>query len=729
MRKDGSEASIVVEPGVDGRHVTYCRICEAICGMVADVRDGRITHIGPDPDNPHSRGHICVKGVALADVTQDEDRVLYPLKRTGGPGEFERVSWDAALTDIASRLAMILDQQGPAAVAVNYGNPPAFGLGGISGPPLFMAAIGAHKAFSPQTEDTSAPLLAHQLLYGATSYVFPDLPDCEHLLIFGSNPLVSHGSLIIAPRLREDLDAIARRGRVIVVDPRRTESARKYEHVQVRPDSDVWLIAAMIQTIIAEGLADTETIDRHCSGWTEFAQAISTITPDVAAQRCGIEAAAIRTLAIDFAKAERAAAMGRTGICRGRYPTLTNILMHALNIIAGKFHKRGCVGFGHGASDSGDMLASAGMTGYAAGASRTSGLPAVVGSLPSTTLFDEITSPGDGQIRALFVQGANPVMSMPGGARLPQAFAQLDLMVAIDLYVTETTRNAHYILPATTALEREDIPLLFLGHMVRPYAQYVPAVIPPLGESRTEFDIWKALATAMGKEAIFGDLTPIESADLVLRAGPEGDNGGPDGAGVSVEMLKQHPHGVEIKRGRWGFKLQDKLRHPDGRIHLWDDLVASEFSRLAREPARDPDALQLVSSRKLRSINSWMHNVEKLVRHDEPALLIHPDDAAARGLVDGGEAEVSTRWGSVTVVVKLTEDVRRGCVTYPHGWGHQGGWRRANAKNGVNINAIAPATPDSAEQISGMSFLDGYEVTVRPVGAGVYSASALSMPS
>ena len=190
-----------------------------------------------------------------------------------------------ALTDIASRLATILDQQGPAAVAVNYGNPPAFGLGGISGPPLFMAAIGAHKAFSPQTEDTSAPLLAHQLLYGATSYVFPDLPDCEHLLIFGSNPLVSHGSLIIAPRLREDLDAVARRGRVIVVDPRRTESARKYEHVQVRPDSDVWLIAAMIQTIIAEGLADTETIDRHCSGWTEYAQAISTITPDVAAEQ------------------------------------------------------------------------------------------------------------------------------------------------------------------------------------------------------------------------------------------------------------------------------------------------------------------------------------------------------------------------------------------------------------------------------------------------------------
>ncbi len=709
----GSIPPFTTEPGADGRHVTYCRICEAICGMVATVEDGRITHIAPDRDNPHSRGHVCIKGVAMADVTQDPDRVLTPLRRTGEPGVFDTVSWDEALSDIAGRLRTILERDGPSGVAVNYGNPPAFGLGGISGPPMFMAATGVTKAFSPQTEDTSAPLLAHQLLYGATSYVFPDLPECDHLLIFGSNPLVSHGSLMIAPRIREDLDAIARRGRVIVIDPRRTETARTFEHVPVRPDSDVWLIAAMIQAIAAEGLEDRETLDRLCAGWPEMRDALCPFTPEAVANRCGLDAGAIRTLALDFARAERGAAMCRTGLCRGSFPTLANVLLQTLNIVAGKFHRRGCVGFGHGASDSGDMLAAAGMAGYAAGASRTSGLPAVVGSLPSTTLFDEITTPGPGQVKALLIQGANPVMSMPGGSRLPEAFAALELMVCLDIYVTETTRHAHYILPATTFLEREDIPLLFLGHMVRPYAQYVPAVIPPRGEARTEFDIWKALACELGVAKIFGDLSPVQSADLALRAGPEGPDGGDEATGITLDLLRAHPHGVEIRRGRWGFRLEDKLRHPDGRVHLWDPLLAGEFQRLAAAPVRAPGQLQLISSRRLRSINSWMHNVERLVRDDAPALLIHPEDAGRRGLGDGDEAVLTSRWGEVRVPVKLTADMRPGCVTYPHGWGHDGGWRRANATRGVNINAIAPATPESAEQISGMSFLDGFDVEVR----------------
>jgi anaerobic selenocysteine-containing dehydrogenase len=696
--------------GADGDHITYCRICEALCGMVATVRDGLVVKIRPDPDNPHSRGHICVKGPAIAEVTNDPDRVVHPLRRVGPPGMFEWVSWDEALDDIARRLTALLRDHGPAAFGLIYGNPPAFGMASVMAPALFQKALGASKSFSPQSEDTASVLLANQFVFGGTSYVFPDLPACEHLLIFGSNPLVSHGSLMIAPRIKEDLDAIAARGRVIVIDPRRTETARKFEHVPVVPATDAWLIGAMITVIADEGLANEAFLAARTSGWPALRQALRAVTPERAAVHCGVPAEEIRILALDFARADRAAAMGRLGLCRGRFPTLTNVLLHALNIVAGKFNRPGCAGFGHGATDSGDMLDAAGMAGYTPGASRTSGLPAVVGSLPSVTLYDEITGPHPERIRAMLVSGSNAVLSMPGGSRLPEAFAQLDLMFALDIYVTETNRHAHYILPATTMLERDDAPILFGGHMVRPFMQFCPAAVRPRGEARVESDILKDLAARMGRGEAFGDLGAVEIADLVLRAGPEGDNG-PEK--LSIERLRAHPHGIMLRSGRWAFALKDKIRHEDGRIHLFDPLVAAELKRLVAEPPDAGQGLKMVSLRKLRSINSWMHNVERLVRSDGPRLLINPADAAARGLVDGARVRVSTRWGAITVIAEVTDEIAPGAVAYPHGWGHEGGWRRANGTMGANLNTIAPASPDAVEQVSGMSFLDGFPVEVE----------------
>jgi len=698
-------------PGEDGDHVTYCRICEALCGMVATVEGGQVTRIRPDKDNPASRGHICVKGPAIAEVTADEDRVVHPLKRNGPPGSFVRVSWDEALDDIAARLERVIAADGAEAFGLIYGNPPAFGMASVMAPSIFQQALGARKSFSPQTEDTASVLLAHQLLFGATSYAFPDLPACDHLLIFGSNPLVSHGSLIIAPRIKEDLDHIAARGRVIVIDPRRTETARKFEHVPILPSSDVWLLAAMINVIDDEGLSNHDFLSAWTTGWGELRAAIAPITPERASAHCGVDSARIRALAIDFARAERAAAMGRTGLCRGTFPTLTNVLLNVLNIVAGKFNKRGCSGFGHGATSSADMLDAAGMAGYTPNASRTSGLPAVVGSLPSTTLYDEMTAEGEGRIRALLISGSNPVMSMPGGARLPEGFAGLELMFCMDLYVTETTRCADYILPATTFIERDDAPILFGGHMVRPYMQYAPAVVPPRGEARGELDILKDIAVRMGKAEAFGAMGPLEAADMILRTGPEGEDAGEGSAQLTLEKLKQHPHGVVIERGRWAFRMEDKIKHADKKIHLYEPLVAQELTRLLAAPPQ-ASGLRLFSMRKLRSINSWMHNVDKLVRSDHPQLFIHPDDAAARGITDGDLVRVTSQWGGVDVTAHVTDDIVKGGVSYPHGWGHNGAWRRANAAGGANINAIAPSTPESTEQISGMSWLDGFPVEV-----------------
>lgn len=693
-------------PGADGDHVTYCRVCEALCGMVATVADGKIVKVRPDRDNPHSRGHICVKGPALAEVTYDPDRVTTPLKRVGGPGEFAPVSWDEALNDIAARLSASIDQHGSQSFAMNTGNPPSMGWPSSMGNYLFSRAMDCTKLFTPSSEDITSVVLATELIFGTHGFVFPDLAECDHLLIFGSNPLVSHGSLLIAPRFKEDLVEIAERGRVIVVDPRRSETARKFEHVSIIPAGDVWLLGAMVRTVIAEGLTDMDFVERHCIGFAGLAAAIDWITPELAAPRCGIDANEIRTLARDFVAAPRAAAMGRIGICRASYSTLTNYFLHLLNLLGGKFHQSGGVGWGHGGTATDAQATGPGQARHKRHSSRISGQASVWGTQSSLTFLEEMTTPGEGQIKTLLTVGANPVMSMPGGPRLPEGFAGLDLMVSVDLYMTETSRHAHYILPATTALEREDINQFFMNHMVRPFAQYVPAVVPPTGEARGEYEILRDLAARMGRDDAFGNMTPFEMADGALQAGIEGQDG------LSLAKLKANPHGVMIERGRWAFDFEKRIGHPDGKIHLWDDIAGEEVTRLHAEPAPDPHMLRLINLRKLRSINSWMHNVDKLVRSDSPALLINPADAAARGIDDGMAVKISTQWGAIEVVAEVTDEVRPGCVAYPHGWGHRGGWQGANAQPGRNLNEITPATPDQAEQVSGMSWLEGFPVEI-----------------
>lgn len=701
--------TIQVEPGADGLHITYCRICEALCGMVANVKDGRIVKISPDRDNPHTQGHICVKGPALAEVAHDQDRVTRPLKRVGDPGQFVPVSWDEALDDIAARLSASVEAHGTDSFALNSGNPPSLGWPSAMAIGLFAQAMGCKRHYTPSSEDITTPVLATELMFGTHGFIFPDLPQCTYLLVFGSNPFVSHGSLMIAPRIREDLEAIAARGRVIVIDPRRTETAAKFDHLPIRPDSDVWLLGAMLHVIVAEGLADHAFIADHCTGWAELSAALDPMTPEAASAHCGIAADVIRTIARDFATTPGAAAMGRIGICRGSFSTLTNIFLHALNVVAGKFHRPGGVGWGHGgtATDA-QAQAVAGGAAYNSRPSRVSAIPSVWGTQSSLTFREEMLTPGEGQIKSVVLIGANPVMSMPGGPHLAEGFAGLDIMVALDLYVTESTRHADYILPVTTALEREDINQFFMNHMVRPFAQYVPAVIRPVGEARGELDILADLCGRMGRGAPFEGADPFAMADMGLRGGIEGQRNG-----LTLDRLKAVPHGMMIEGDRWDFDFRKRIGHADRRIHLWSDVTAAEIERLQSAPPRDAKALRFVNERRLRSINSWMHNVNKLVRSDEPRLLIHPDDAQARSIDDGAPVTLSSQWGSIDVTARITDAIRPGAVAYPHGWGHRGGWELANEQPGHNVNAITPATPDMAEQVSGMSYLEGFDVEVR----------------
>lgn len=708
-------------PGADGRHRTYCRLCEAQCGMIAHVRGGTVERLEPDRDHPVSEGHVCIKGTAFAAVTHDPDRVMTPLKRIGGPGEFAPVSWDEALDDIAARLQAIIERHGGTSIGSYKGNPASFATLHSTYGALFLKALGGHKNFNAVQIDTGAKNLAQELVFGSgTDWTFADIERCDFLIMIGANPLVSHMSLIAEPRFLRTLDRIAASGGVAVIDPRRTETARRYEHIAVMPDSDAWLVGAMIHHIFAKGLDAREVLEERTTGWEQLREALRPLTPELAAQRCGVPADTIRALAERFAATPRAACYGRVGTNRGRFGTLVNLLIESLNVVAGKFGVEG--GWMTGLAPIGKAGEPPAHARYGSARSRIGNLPLVLGSTPGGSLAAEITTPGDGQMRALFVDSGNPVMAYPDGEALSAALEELELLVGIDFYVNETTRHAHYVLPSLTFLEREDLTDYWVRNAPRPWVQFSPAVIEPVGESRHEFDIYNAILVRMGLPAVFSDPQAraneapdlMEVADRMLRIGPFGDRFGENPEGLTLAKLRgEHPSGVRTAErfdpaGSWS-----RVWTEDRKACLWHEVTQGEIARLLADPPRNGADLLMFGRRKLGSLNSWMHNVERLVRNERPSLQMHPEDAAARGLSDGQTVRVSTATGAVEVVLEVTDEVVAGSVCYPHGFGHRGSWRRANALPGANINLIASSRPEDWEQVSGNVHVDGFPVRVE----------------
>jgi formate dehydrogenase len=697
--------------------------------MVATVEDGELTKLRPDPEHPLSSGYACPKGIAMQEVVNDPDRVLKPQRRKPD-GSFEEVSWETAMADIAHRLSGVLDEHGKESVAWYMGNPGAFSYSHTLWTKGFLDAIGSPHYYTAGSQDVNNRFAASALLYGSPLVVpIPDLRRTDFLLMVGANPLVSHGSVLSAPRVREQLLGLEKRGgRVVVVDPRRSETAKQFEHLPVRPDSDAWLLLSLLQVIFAEGLADRAWLAEHAEGAVELERLVASHTPEEAEGRTGIPADRVRSLARNFAGAGRAAAYGRTGSCLGRFGTLVSFLLDALNAVTGNLDSPGGAVFGKPPIALDDVAEKVGLASYGKTRARFGDFPDVIGNLPASLLPKEIETPGARQIRALFVSAGNPVLSVPDGDSLERALGKLDLMVALDFYVNETTRHADYILPTTTLYERDDVPVAFLGFFSQPFIQTTERVIEPRGQSREEWEIIEDLSRRIGvapysipalrAAAKLGFRpTPQRLVDLLLRTGPKGDLFGARRGGLSLDKLRKKPHGVllgeEIETG----VLAEKVRHKGSRVRLAPPEIASELTRAESTDGDDPDfPLRLIGLRELRSHNSWMHNAPLLMRGGRVhALRVHPDDATACGLEDGGEACLESKSGAVTVPVKVTDEMTPGTVALPHGWGHRGGWRLANENAGVNFNLLASGEPEDLERLAGMAFLNGIPVRLEPV--------------
>jgi len=717
-----------VKTGQNGEHFTFCRICEAFCGLVAEVADGKVVALRPDRNNPHSKGHVCVKGVNMHAVTHDPDRVTKPLKRKGNVGEFIEIEWEQALDEISDALRSIMSEHGTEAVASYLGNPTAFSTNAIMGFGEFLGAIGCRKFYGAASQDTNARMLGNYVVHGAPyPFNIPDLSRCDFLMIVGANPLVSNGWGICAPRMRHDLDAIAARGRVVVVDPRRTETARPYEHVMVRPDSDAWLLLAMMRVIIDEGLADTDWLAAHSEGWGELFDAIARIDPVAAAARTGLAFDDVAALARDFATSERAALYAGLGLCRGYHGALGAFLYNAFNALTGRYGRPGGTRFGLNLIGAVKPFGG----GHGAPYTRIGHIPSIAGMLATAMLPADIEEPGEGRVRALLMSAGNPVLSAPGGAVLERALSQLELFVSFDFYVNESNRLATHILPTPTFLERADWPFVGMGKLLQPFLQYTDAVIEPVGEVRDDYWIYCEIARRLGLDAPSpspekqaaarrGELAdPVGQLDAAIRQGPAGDRYGDNPDGWSRDRLRDYPHGVMVENIPDDFdKWQERIAHADGRLRLWHPLIAAEFDRLLASAAPEGMAgdtanLILIGRRDIRSMNSWMHNVDKLVRAGAPTLLIHPDDARARRIEDGDQVTVSNANGSLTLAAEICNDIVAGTASYPHGWGHRAGWNRANRTGGANANLLAGAGAEWVETVSGMSLIDCLPVRVE----------------
>jgi anaerobic selenocysteine-containing dehydrogenase len=702
-----------------------CNLCEAICGLELTVEgngpSARVTAIRGNPADPLSRGYICPKGVSLADVQADPDRLRRPVRRVGegAQAEWVEISWDEALDRVADGLASAVNEHGRDAVGVYLGNPNAHSLGSATHGIAMVKMLRTHNRYSASSVDQIPHQLVAWQLYGHQLLLpIPDIDRTSYFLVFGANPMASNGSLMTVPDFPKRLRELkARGGRMVVVDPRRTETAKVAdEHHFIRPGSDAAVVLAMVRTLFEEGLTrPAPYVDRV----ERVRELVEPFTPEAAERVSGIGADDVRRLARELAAADGGAAYGRIGVSTTGFGSLAQWGIQCLNILTGHFDQPGGVLFTEPAVD---FVARrfVGTGHYDLWRSRVRGAPEYGGELPAAVMREEIETPGDGQVRAMLTVAGNPVLSTPDGRGLGEALAGLDFMAAIDIYVNETTRHADVILPPTTALERDHYDIVFHGLAVRNTARWTPAPLPKPEEARHDWEIYRELALRFQRRLVrrpglrtrLKQRARLAPSPRLVVAGLLRSHGV-----TTLKQLLRHPEGIDL--GPLRPTMPERLQTKDHRIDLAPDLVAGDLPRLQawvdQRVEAAADGLVLIGRRHKQDNNAWFHNIERVNRgRPRHQLLMHPDDLAARGIADGDLVTVRSRVGEVTVDVHATDDVMRGVVSLPHGYGHQvDGVRlsRASKVPGVSINDL---TDPELLDLSGNAALSGVPVSVAP---------------
>lgn len=730
-----------------------CPFCEATCGLTLTIDDGRVTGARGDHDDVFSAGFICPKGASFGELDNDPDRLTRPLVRRDGV--LTPVDWDEAYAVVAERLGAVIAAHGGASVGVYLGNPNAHTIAGALYAPLIIKGLGTRQVFSASTLDQMPKHVALGLMFGSPgAFTVPDLDRTDYLVIIGANPLVSNGSVTTAADFPGKLRALKKRGgKLVVIDPARTQTAKLADrHLAPRPGTDAALLLAVVHVLFDEGLVDLGANAEHVIGVEQVRALADDFAPEAVAQACGIDAAEIRHLAREIAAAPTAAVYGRIGTSTVEFGTIGSWLVDVINVLTGNLDRPGGVMFPLGAAVPAPRPPKPGR-GFRTGrwASRVSGYPEVMSELPAAALAEEIDTAGDGQIKAMITIAGNPVLSAPDGDRLDKALDSVEFMLSVDPYLNETTRHADVILPPPPPAQSPHFDVLLNNLAVRNNVRYSPPVLP-LDNRPDEAEILsrialvlygigaqadpalvdaQVIAATLAKETqdphspVAGrdvdELTGMLPAgpgyerrlDMMLRLGPYGDAFGAKPDGLTLEKVKANPHGIDL--GAMRPRIPEVLRTPSGRIELAPEPIVADVARLREALSRSAGGFLLIGRRHLRSNNSWMHNLPALSGGTNRCTLqIHPDDAADLGLTD--VAVIKGPGGELLAPIEVTDVMRRGVVSLPHGWGHNRGGtgqRLASSHPGVNVNQLNDGT--HLDRLSGTAVLNGIPVEITAI--------------
>ncbi|MES2261533.1 MAG: molybdopterin-dependent oxidoreductase [Pseudomonadota bacterium] len=736
------------EPAAVARRI--CPFCEASCGLEVELNGHQVVRIRGDEADVFSGGFLCPKAIGLKDLHEDRDRLRTPLIKRDG--KFVEASWAEAYAEIERRLVPIIARDGGSAVATVLGNPTSHKMSLLLYFPKLAKALGTRNMYSASSVDQVPKMLSVGLMYGSwLSVPVPDIERSRFMLIIGANPMVSNGSLWTVPDFRGKAKALrARGGKIVVVDPRRTETAQVADqHHFIRPGADVFFLLGLVNTLFDENLVKLGRLAEHVNGVDEVRTAVAEYTPERMAERCGIAAPVMRELARTLAHTEHAAVYGRIGTCTQEFGTLSSWLIDVVNVLTGHLDEEGGMMFPKAAAFAANTRGKPGSgRGITSGryVSRVSGAPEVSGELPVTCLAEEIDTPGAGQIKALIAIAGNPVLSAPNGPRLAAALDQLEFMVSMDIYLNETSRHADVILPGLSPLEDAHYDVTFTQFSHRNHARYSPPVLP---RSDGLPDEWESLLrlTAIVKglgadadidalddellradldksvgplaETVMGMLSPLRGADrqldLALRSGPYGDQFGRVFGGLTLAKIKAAPSGIDL--GAMTQRIPEALRTPSGKIELAPQMLLDDLARAQADLASPTPQLVIIGRRQLRSNNSWMHNLPVLAKGAyRCTALVHPDDAIRLGLADGAGATMRNGARQIEVQVEISDEMMPGVVSLPHGWGHNLPGTQmgvAAERPGVNLNALLDE--NLRDPLSGNAVLSGIAIEMAPL--------------
>lgn len=751
-------------------HYRTCNLCEAMCGIAIEVKDNQISAIKGDTNDPFSKGHICPKALALMDIQDDPDRLKQPLIKT--EEGWKHISWHRAFDLVANKAKDLQKRHGKNAVGAYFGNPNTHHHGTILYLLPFIQALKTKNRFSATSNDQLPHMQANLELFG-NQYLFP-VPDIDHMDLFillGSNPAASNGSLMAAPDYLARLKKICKRGEVILIDPRLTDTAKACtEHLFIKPGTDAFLLLGILHTLFNESLLEAGRLSPHLDGLNEIRLISETFSPEQVSPLTGIPAETIKSLARKLANTPRACLFGRMGTSTQEFGGLCTWLIYVLNTITNHLDERGGLMFTKPAADMIELADWMGQRGHINRYQSLSGLPEFGGELPASAMADQILKESDEQIRMMFVVAGNPLLSSPNSKRLKQAFESLDFMVSIDFYLNETSCHADIILPPTAPLEQSHYDLVFNLLSVRNVAKYSPALFEKDRKSKHDWEILLELkkrlnsldmpsqAKEMASYQIMKRIGPDGLLDLILRTGPYGTQlpgtsqtgrllvdaiqgvipskhplrrildlspyGSPNrtlSKGMCISSLLNYPHGVDL--GPLQSRLPERLYTAKKRIRLAPINYLKDMSRLqeafAANTNKPKNALLLIGRRHVRSNNSWLHNSYRLTKgKNRCTLMIHPADAKRAKLADGDTALVSSKVGLVHIETHITENIMEGVVSIPHGWGHTTeGTQLSNARKqpGVNMNTLSD--DQFVDQLTGTSILNGIPVTVSKLKA------------